>query len=150
MKEIERKFLVEGDENIELIKKEGRPERIRQWYLNRDKNRVVRVRIKEDKAYLTIKGPNSGIERAEFEYEIPFSDAEAMMELAEGKIIDKTRWIINYGGKRWEIDEFHGEHKGLILAEIELEDASEPIKIPPFIGKEVSEDPRYYNSTLAQ
>ena len=149
MKEIERKFLVEGEKNIELIRT-GRPERITQWYLNRDKNRVVRIRIKDDKAYITIKGRNKGITRDEFEYEIPYSDAVAMQSLAEGRIISKTRWIIEYCGHVWEVDEFHGDLKGLILAEIELESEEDVFELPPFIGREVSHDPRYFNSNLTR
>ena len=148
MIEIERKFLVEGEENIARIRS-GSPVRIMQWYLNRDKHRVVRVRIKGEKAYLTIKGKNNGIKRAEFEYEIPYDDALAMLPLAEGTVIEKTRWILNYACHRWEIDEFHGAHAGLVLADVEMQSEDEEVDLPPFIGREVSDDPAYFNSNLA-
>lgn len=147
MKEIERKYLVEGEENIRLIK-EGRPIRIRQGYLNRDRERVVRVRIKGDSAYLTIKGATKGIERAEFEYKIPKSDAEELLQMAEGNVIDKTRWEIDYEGYLWEVDEFHGALEGLVIAEVELTSVEETPALPPFAGPEVSDDPRYFNSNL--
>ncbi|MDE6810823.1 MAG: CYTH domain-containing protein, partial [Muribaculaceae bacterium] len=128
----------------------GTPVHIVQWYLNRDKNRVVRVRIRGEEAFLTIKGANNGIVRTEFEYNIPYSEALAMLPLADGKVIDKTRWTLDYGGHTWEVDEFHGDLSGLILAEVELESEDEEVDLPIFVEREVSDDPRYYNSNLAQ
>ena len=148
MKEIERKYLVNTKE-LELIYS-GTPVHIVQWYLNRDKNRVVRVRIRGEEAFLTIKGANNGIVRTEFEYNIPYSEALAMLPLADGKVIDKTRWTLDYGGHTWEVDEFHGDLSGLILAEVELESEDEEVDLPIFVEREVSDDPRYYNSNLAQ
>ena len=144
-KEIERKFLVKGDTWRALAK--GR--HYRQGYLNSAKERTVRVRTIDERAFLTVKGPNSGITRAEFEYEIPLEDARAMLEaLAEKPLIEKTRYKIAMGGHVWEVDEFEGENAGLIVAEIELGSENEAFEKPEWIGEEVSGDPRYYNSSL--
>ncbi len=146
MKEIERKFIVIS----ESYKAEAvRHYEISQWYLNRDKERTVRVRIRDDKAFLTVKGPNTGIVRDEYEYEIPYGDAVSMKSLADGMVIEKTRWIAEVEGHRWEIDEFHGDLQGLTLAEIELEKSDETFTKPIYIGDEVSGDSRYFNSSLA-
>ncbi len=146
MKEIERKFLVisEDFKDIAISKTE-----IKQWYLNRDKDRTVRVRVRDNNAFLTIKGRNHGIVRDEFEYSIPVDDALSMLPMAEGSVIEKTRYIADFAGHLWEIDEFHGSHQGLILAELELSSPDEAFDLPPFIGEEVSDDPRYFNSSLA-
>lgn len=147
MKEIERKFRVINSNYKKLAVSELK---ISQWYINRDKLRVVRVRICGDKAMLTVKGKTEGISRNEFEYEIPISDAIEMKSLADGKVIEKTRFIVPFDGKLWEVDEFHGSHEGLVIAEIELNSPDEEIKLPDFIGEEVSNNPRYFNSSLAE
>ncbi|MDE6272786.1 MAG: CYTH domain-containing protein [Muribaculaceae bacterium] len=146
MKEIERKYMVISDSYKDLAINRFE---IKQWYLSRDKNRIVRVRIRDKAAFLTIKGATYGIERDEFEYRIPVEDALSMLPLADGRVIEKTRYIVDYSGHKWEVDEFHGSHQGLVLAEIELESADEAFDLPHFAGKEVSDDPRYFNSSLA-
>jgi CYTH domain-containing protein len=110
----------------------------------------VRVRIKDDRAYLTIKGPsvNGGLSRYEFEREIPLEDGQQMMQLCEPGIIDKTRWLVKSGKHTFEVDEFHGFNEGLVVAEVELAYEDEPYEKPDFIGKEVTGDRRYYNSQL--
>ena len=117
MIEIERKYLVVNDNY-----KSGKAQRISQGYICSENDRVVRVRIKGDKAYLTIKNATIGFARNEYEYEIPVADAEAMLHnTCQQPIIDKTRYIIKHKGHTWEIDEFHGDNEGLVIAEIELE-----------------------------
>jgi len=118
-------------------------------YLNRDKHRTVRVRIAGDKARLTVKGKTIGMTRAEYEYDIPVSDAEEMLGLCEGPIIEKRRWLISIGQMTWEIDEFMGENDGLIVAEIELESETQDFERPHWVGEEVTEDDRYFNSSLS-
>ena len=145
--EIERKFLVLDDS----YKHEAfSSSHIRQGYICSGRGRTVRIRIRDDRAYLTIKGPSpdNGLTRYEFEQEIPFADAEQLMELCEPGLIDKTRWLVKSGNHTFEVDEFHGENQGLVVAEVELKDASESPKKPDFIGKEVTGDRRYYNSQL--
>jgi len=144
--EIERKFLVVGD--TWRIGTTGC--RYVQGYLSRDPERIVRVRLAGDRAFLTIKGISQGISRLEFEYAIPTADAEALLKLCAGPLIEKTRTVVAYRGKRWEVDEFAGDNLGLILAEIELPSEGEPFDLPPWAGAEVSADPRYYNSCLSE
>ena len=121
----------------------------RQGYLSSAKERVVRVRIAGDRAYLTVKGLTTGVTRLELDYPIPVADAATMLnQLCERPLIEKTRYREEYQGHVWEIDEFHGENDGLILAEIEVADESERYAIPPWVGTEVSSDPRYFNSNL--
>ena len=143
--EIERKFLLRNDNWKNLVNKQTK---IQQAYLNLDKERTVRIRIKNDKAYLTIKGITKGIERLEFEYEIPIDEAEAMMQLCHRPFIEKIRYEITINQHTWEIDEFFGDNNGLIIAEIELQNENDFFEIPDFIGKEVSDDSRYYNANL--
>ncbi len=144
-KEIERKFLVQN--NIWKINSPGTT--VRQGYLNRDKNRTVRIRIYGNKACITIKGITRGISRSEFEYKIPKSDGELMLkDICEQPVIHKTRYEINYKKWIWTVDEFHGENKGLVVAEIELEKENDEFEIPVWIGKEVSFQAKYYNSNL--
>ena len=144
-KEIERKFLVNGTEWKTL----GTPTVYCQGYLNSSPQRTVRVRIAGDHAYLTIKGPNKGAARSEFEYPIPVEDARAMLEeLAEKPIIEKTRTVIFWQGNIWEVDEFAGVNAGLVVAEIELTDEAQAFVKPSWAGKEVTGDARYYNSSL--
>jgi adenylate cyclase len=143
--EIERKFLL-ADESW----RDGSPGvRIAQGYLSQDPDRTVRVRIAGENAWLTIKGRSEGITRAEFEYEIPLDEAKALLELCLPSVIDKTRHRIQFGGHEWEIDVFHGENAGLVVAEVELADESISPAMPLWIGAEVSLDARYFNSCLA-
>ena len=146
--EIERKFLVDAEklrgENF------SSEEKIFQGYLSVEKNSTVRVRIKKNRGFLTIKGATEGISRKEFEYEIPVSDAKEIFKLCGENTLEKTRKKILFGGKIWEVDFFEGRHSGLILAEVELENSDEIVELPEWITEEVSEDPRYYNSNLCQ
>lgn len=121
----------------------------RQGYLSSAMERVVRVRIAGDKAYLTVKGLTTGVTRLEFEYSIPVADAAIMLdELCERPLIEKTRYREEFEGHRWEIDEFHGDNSGLVIAEIEVGSACERFALPPWAAAEVSDDPRYFNSNL--
>ncbi len=148
--EIERKFLVAGDYKSEAYA----AVRITQGYLSRVPERVVRIRIKGDKGFITIKGTtnDSGLSRFEWEKEIPLADAQSLLKLAEPGVIDKTRHLIkNTDGKHiWEVDEFHGDNEGLIMAEIELESESDLFDKPSWLGKEVTGDKRYYNAFLSE
>lgn len=144
-KEIERKFLVTGEEWKGLA--EG--VRYRQGYLSSAIERTVRVRTVGERAFLTVKGPTRGVTRLEFEYPIPYEDCVAMLdELAEKPVIDKVRRKIAFAGHVWEVDEFFGENAGLVVAEVELQSEGEPFEKPAWVGQEVSGDPRYYNSSL--
>lgn len=145
-KEIERKFLVVGNS----WKKEAVGVLYRQGYLNSAKERTVRVRTISDKGFLTVKGLTVGCTRLEFEYEIPYADAEKMLDgLAEKPIIEKIRYVIPAGdGLKWEIDEFLGVNQGLVVAEIELPSEETCFIKPAWLGKEVSLDPRFFNSNL--
>ncbi|MDE6496689.1 MAG: CYTH domain-containing protein [Duncaniella sp.] len=147
-KEIERKYLVNDDSyKVMAVKAVA----IKQSYLNRDPQCTVRIRIKGNQGFLTVKGITVGATRDEWEYPIPASDAEEMAErLTGGWGIDKTRYIVEYGGFIWEVDEFHGRHDGLVVAEVELPSEHTAVKLPPFVGQEVTGDSRYYNSTLAK
>lgn len=145
--EIERKFLVISDSWQRL----GTPEVVRQGYLSRDIERTVRVRIKGDKAFLTIKGRNEGAVRTEFEYTIPTDEAAVLLDtLALKPLIEKTRTKVAYAGKIWEIDRFFGENEGLVLAEVELASENETVQLPSWIGQEVTHLTRYYNSALSE
>jgi adenylate cyclase len=141
--EIERKFLVNGTDW-----RRGDGTRITQGYLNRDKERTVRIRIAGDKAFLTIKGVSRGASRAQFEYPIPRADAEQILKLSDGAILEKRRYVIDHEGCTWEVDEFSGDNAGLVVAEIELTAQDEPFSRPPWLGKEVTEDARYFNANL--
>ena len=142
-REIERKFLVKG-----FTWREVKGAMIRQGYLNSAKERNVRVRIIEDKAYLTIKGIAVGASRLEFEYEVPLKDAAELLEICEKPLIEKRRYRVLEGGLIWEVDEFFGENEGLIVAEVELESEDQAFHKPDWIGEEVTGDPRYFNSNL--
>ncbi len=147
MIEIERKYLVK---NLDFVKY-GVPHRIKQGYISTEEGRVVRIRIKDQKGYLTLKSASQGFAHHEFEYEIPVADAEQMLDaMCHKPIIDKTRFDLLHKGKKWEVDVFNGENEGLIIAEIELQSKDEEFKIPPFIDREVTDDPRYYNAYIAQ
>jgi len=144
-KETERKYLIKSTEYRHLAEAVN----YRQGYISRSAEKVVRIRIAGDKAFITIKGAAAGYTRDEFEYEIPPEDARQMLdELCEKPLIEKKRRVIALTGKTWVVDEFEGENEGLIVAEVELLFSDEPFEIPEWIGKEVSGDPRYYNSNL--
>ena len=149
MIEIERKFLVTS----ESFKTEAFTQnRISQGYLSSVPGRTVRVRIKGEKGLLTIKGASneSGLSRFEWEKEIPAEEAVALLKLCEKGVIDKTRFEVKMGNHIFEIDEFYGENEGLIMAEIELKSETEPFEKPSWLGKEVTQDKRYYNSYLSK
>lgn len=146
-KEIERKFLV-IDDSYKAMAVECIP--IRQGYLQRDPERTVRVRTKGKHGYLTVKGITTGAVRDEFEYEVPLEDAGAMLGLCLPPVLEKRRWIVPFGGFTWEVDEFCGSLQGLVLAEVELPNESAQLEIPPFVGTEVTGDPRFYNSMLSK
>jgi len=142
--EIERKFLV-----LSNGWREAQGVYFCQGYLNRDKERTVRVRVASTQAFITIKGLTIGASRAEFEYEIPVEHAEQMLKLCDGPLIEKIRYAVHYHGFCWEIDEFLGDNKGLIIAEIELKSLAQVFEMPSWLGKEVTEDAKYFNSNLA-
>lgn len=146
--EIERKFIVRGDFSADVYDSQ----RIVQGYICSQPGRTVRVRIRGEKGYLTIKGPSDakGLSRYEFEREIPLADAEQLLTLCEPGAIDKVRHLVRVGQHTWEVDVFHGANEGLIMAEIELTSEDEPFDKPAWIGKEVSGDRRYYNSMLTK
>ncbi len=144
--EIERKFLVEGDYKSRAYAQS----RIVQGYICSAHGRTVRVRIRDAKGYLTIKGASdaAGMSRYEWEKEIPVDEAEELMKLCEPGVIDKTRYLVRSGKHVFEVDEFYGENEGLVMAEVELASEDEPFEKPDFIGREVTGDVRYYNSQL--
>ena len=146
-KEIEHKYLIVSNE-YRLLAMSSHI--ICQGYLSLDKERTVRVRTIDNRGFVTIKGKNKGALRQEFEYEIPVADAKEMLEtLCLKPVIEKCRYIVVYEGEKWEVDEFKGALSGLVLAEIELPDVNHKYSIPKFIGKNVTGDPRYYNSVLS-
>jgi adenylate cyclase len=143
--EIERKFLVKA----EAWRKPADGVRYRQGYLSTVKERTVRVRTAGDKGYITVKGVTVGATRAEYEYEIPQLDANEMLDrLCERPLIEKTRYRIPRDGVVWEVDEFEGENRGLITAEVELKREDQKVSIPDWVGEEVTKDPRYFNANL--
>lgn len=148
MIEIERKFLVERDDFISLATSK---ESITQGYLTKDPHRTVRVRIKNKQAYLTIKGisSSSGMSRFEWEKEIPLEEGNALIDLCLPTVIEKTRYIVPQGKWQFEVDVFHGEHHGLMLAEVELPSEDTAIELPHWVGKEVTGNKMYYNSYLS-
>jgi adenylate cyclase len=141
--EIERKFLLK-----EGVWPRGTAMKCCQGFLSRAKERTVRVRTVNDKGYLTIKGIAVGAARPEFEYEIPYQDALELLDICEKPLIVKNRYRVEEGGVVWEIDEFFGENKGLIIAELELESEDQEFEKPDWVGEEVTGDPRYYNANL--
>jgi len=146
-KEIERKFLVKGDYKSEVAKET----RIVQGYLSSVPERTVRVRIKGEKGFLTIKGIGSasGATRFEWENEIPITEANELLKICEPGVIDKTRYIVpEQSGLKFEVDEFYGENEGLTMAEIELPSEDYPFEKPEWLGEEVTGDARFYNSML--
>lgn len=146
--EIERKFLVKGDFKSEAFTHW----RIVQGYLSSVPKRVVRIRIKGDMAYLTIKSTISGngLTRYEWEKEISVQDAEEMLQFCEQEIIEKTRYLVKVGAHIFEVDEFYGSNQGLLVAEVELQSEDEEFEKPSWLAKEVTHDIRYYNSMLVK
>lgn len=149
--EIERKFLVKDDRyKAEAFQRT----RITQGYISSVPERTVRVRVRADKGYITVKGiaDGSGVKRFEWEKEIPVADARALLKLAEPGVIDKCRHLVKAtdGIHTWEVDEFFADNEGLTMAEVELADENEPFSKPEWIGMEVTGDPRYYNSALSK
>lgn len=146
--EIERKFLVTGDGWKALAISSSL---LRQGYLSSHAKATVRVRSWDnERAVLTLKGPTRGISRAEFEYEIPLSDARELLEMARPHLIEKRRYIVPFGGLTWEVDVFEGRHAGLVIAEIELDSEGQTIELPGWVGVEVSYDDRYFNASLSR
>lgn len=146
--EIERKFLVRSDG---WRAHATRAISMRQGYFDTAGSVTVRVRRADERAVLTIKGPALGLARAEYEYEIPAGEADAMLDsFCRGRQVEKTRHIVEFSGKIWEVDVFGGAHQGLVLAEVELERPDEPVTLPEWVGEEVSHDPRYRNAHLAR
>lgn len=146
--ETERKFLVK-DDGYKAQAVESH--RIRQGYIAHDMGRSVRVRILDDKGILTVKGPFVGLgSRPEWEKEISLQEAEDLFQLCKPGSIDKTRWIVPAGERKFEVDEFHGENEGLVMAEIELKSQDEAFGRPSWLGDEVTGDPRFYNGYLAR
>jgi adenylate cyclase len=141
--EIERKFLV----NIDLLPLPNDGKKLIQGYIWSDPQKSLRIRTAGQKAFLTIKSGNDILKRSEFEYEIPMADAKELLELCDTKI-EKTRYLIPMDQYTWEVDVFHGDNQGLIVAEIELSSSQEQIKLPEWIDQEVSNDPKYLNVSL--
>lgn len=148
MIEIERKFLVHSTEFIQAASQHYR---IEQGYLSKDPARTVRVRIKNDKSFITVKGASSasGMSRYEWEKEIPLEEGKALLQLALPTVIQKIRYEVKHQTFLFEVDVFEGQHQGLILAEVELEDENVELNLPTWIGEEVTGDSRYYNASLS-
>jgi CYTH domain-containing protein len=146
--EIERKFLVQDDSWRSAA---GTGKAYLQGYLSLDSERVVRIRVKEGRGFLTVKGQRLGISAPEYEYAIPLVDAEEMLQkLCLRPLIEKVRYEVSHGGLVWEIDEFQGDNKGLIVAEVELTSVEQSVTLPTWAGPEVSHDKRYANASLVQ
>ena len=147
--EIERKFLVR---NSDYKRQAFSSSRIQQGYICSGHGRTVRVRVRDDRGYLTIKGPSDkeGVVRYEFEKEITLEEARELMKLCEPGRVDKTRYLVKSGSHTFEVDEFYGENEGLVMAEVELQRADEPYEKPDFIGEEVTGDHRYTNAHLSK
>ena len=141
--EIERKFLVTGDEwrNAEGVV-------MRQGYLSTHPERTVRVRVEGDRATLAVKGITRGATRSEYEYDIPPEEADELLRLCEPPLIEKVRRTLEHDGLLWDVDEFFGENQGLVVAEVELDREDRPFTKPPWVGEEVTHDPRFYNANL--
>lgn len=146
--EIERKFLVVSDAWRALATGSAL---LKQGYLSSGDNATVRVRSWDDnRAALTIKGGVQGISRAEYEYHIPIADARELLAMAVSNTIEKRRYEVPYGGLTWEVDVFEGRHRGLVLAEVELDSEEQSVALPGWVGTEVTDDDRYYNASLAR
>lgn len=146
MIEIERKFIVD----TKKWQPTGKGVQIKQGYLSVDPERVVRIRLAGNHSFLTIKGKSVGISRTEMEYEIPENDAKILIQMCLDFPIEKTRYVENIEGMDWEIDVFEGQNKGLVMAEIELENEDQKFNFPSWVVTEVSDDRRYYNSVLSK
>lgn len=144
--EIERKFLVTGEGWRQAA---SRQTRFSQGYLSRDPARTVRVRIAGTHAFLTIKGATTGATRAEFEYEVPVVDAQQLLAMCDGPVVEKVRHLCGHAGMTWEVDEFLGANAGLVVAEIELASEAQAFERPAWVGEEVTGDARYVNANLA-
>lgn len=146
--EIERKFLVDHSKwnNVPKHKKSL----IRQGYILSEPSRTIRVRVTDNKGFMTLKGKTRGATRPEFEYEIPVNEAQEILRLFCNSVIEKTRYYIHFNGKTWEIDVFEGDNEGLIIAEIELDSENEQFELPEWIEKEVTQEEKYYNSLLSE
>ena len=146
--EIEKKFLVAG----EFKESAKKATRITQGYLSSVPERTVRVRVKGDKGYITVKGigNDSGASRFEWEKEIPVEDVRDLLKICEPGVIDKTRYLVDCDGHTFEVDEFYGDNEGLVVAEVELSDENEAFTRPSWLGEEVTGDKKYYNSMLMQ
>jgi len=144
--EIERKFLVEGEFKSQVYKWI----RITQGFLSSVPERTVRVRVKGNKGFITIKGisDKTGASRYEWEKEIPLSEVQELLKICEPGVIDKTRYLVKHGDHIFEVDEFHGDNEGLVIAEVELQSVDESFEKPEWLGEEVTGDVRYYNSML--
>ena len=146
--EIERKFLIDPQLWAQEVPEESR--QLRQAYLSDDPDKTIRVRTAGSKGYLTIKGRPKGISRQEYEWEIPVAEAHEIINNFATNVVEKTRHYITYRGKLWEVDEFEGLNKGLMVAEIELQTEEERFEKPAWLREEVTQDPRYLNSRLAK
>ncbi|WP_462265599.1 CYTH domain-containing protein [Mucilaginibacter sp.] len=145
--EIERKFLVNAELWQNVDKPKGTP--FVQGYILSEDSRTVRVRATDQKGYITLKGKSTGFSRSEYEYEIPAGEAHELISNFAQSSIKKTRYCIEFAGKTWEVDEFEASNEGLLVAEIELEAEDEQFDLPPWLGKEVTDDERYYNAYLS-
>lgn len=145
--EIERKFLVSDTAFLQGLQ----GTRCRQGYIATHNGTAVRLRVIGERAFITLKGQSEGISRAEYEYPVPVQDAEAMLDgLCDPPLIEKTRYLVEHQSMTWEVDVFSGDNNGLIVAEIELEAESQSFEKPPWLGEEVSHDPRYFNFNLSR
>ena len=146
--EIERKYLVVNDKWKPFVESEAA---MKQGYLATVANASIRVRVAKGRAYLNIKSATVGIRRAEYEYEIPLQDGEEMLaNLTSGSVIDKVRYKVRCGDHVWDLDLFHGDNSGLMVAEVELDSEDESFEMPQWAGEEVSGDVKYYNSSLVK
>ncbi|MHA6297868.1 CYTH domain-containing protein [Devosia sp. CAU 1758] len=146
--EIERKFLVSGEGWRDAATSNAA---LRQGYLSSSAKATARIRIVDDeRAILTLKGPTSGISRAEFEYAVPLSDGLALLEMARPNVVEKRRYLVPHDGCTWEVDVFEGAHQGLVMAEVELASAYQFFTLPDWAGREVSHDDRYANASLSR
>lgn len=143
--EIEHKYLVKNDSYLHMAESSSQ---IYQGYLSREPDRTIRIRIRDNQGYLTVKGRNSGAVRLEFEYNIPLQDAKELLGLCIPPILEKIRYIVPFEGNKWEVDEFKGEKQGLVVAEVELNSPDQIYELPPFVGEDVTGNPSYYNSNL--
>ncbi len=144
--EIEHKYLVKHDLLKEIVPHKSVV--VKQAYLHSDVSKTIRVRVMDNKGFITIKGKSTGASRSEFEYEIPLEDAEALIRELSNKVVEKTRHYIHHGQHLWEVDVFEGENEGLIVAEIELSSEEENYLLPDWIDENVTHDKRYANSNL--